>query len=218
MPTFIGIDYHKAYSVYSVLDAQGSRPGQGRIDHAHPEDFRALVRRWAGCHVVFEAGMNWHWLFEILEMELSSERIVPANPFKTRIIAEAQIKTDKVDARILADLLRGRLVPSVHIAGRSTRQIREVLRQSANARCAQSYSSAAWRSARSEVAAMQRPLRPQGRGLLGKAGASSAGQASTQQLALRGKSEGSLSGFCTSLAEIDGIERFPSAQKLCGQT
>jgi hypothetical protein len=74
--------------------------------------------------------MNWHWLFvEILEREVPSERIVLANPFKTRIIAEAQIKTDKVDARILADLLRGRLVSSVHIAGRATRQIKEVLRQ-----------------------------------------------------------------------------------------
>jgi hypothetical protein len=62
--------------------------------------------------------MNWHWLFEILERELSLERIVLANPFKTRVIAEAQIKTDKVDARILADLLRGRLVPSVHVVGR----------------------------------------------------------------------------------------------------
>jgi hypothetical protein len=47
MPTFIGIDYHKAYSVYSVLDLQGDSLGQGRIDHAHPEDFRALVRRAA---------------------------------------------------------------------------------------------------------------------------------------------------------------------------
>jgi transposase len=73
--------------------------------------------------------MNWHWLFEILEMELSCERIVLANPFKTRIIAEAQIKTDKVDARILADLLRGKLVSSVHIPGRETRRIKEVLRQ-----------------------------------------------------------------------------------------
>ena len=53
------------------------------------------MRRWPGCRVVFEAGMNWHWLFEILERELSSERIVLANPFKTRIIAEAQIKTEK---------------------------------------------------------------------------------------------------------------------------
>ena len=71
MPAFIGIDYHKAYSVYSVLDLQGDSLGQCRIDHAHPEDFRALVRRWPGCRVVFEAGMNWHWLFEILERELS---------------------------------------------------------------------------------------------------------------------------------------------------
>jgi hypothetical protein len=61
-----------------------------------------------------------------------------ANPFKTRIIAEAQIKTDKVDARILADLLRGRLVSSVHIAGRETRRIREdasAVFSSASARC-----------------------------------------------------------------------------------
>ena len=105
MPAFIGIDYHKAYSVYSVLNAQGDSLGHGRINHAHPEDFGALVPRWPGCRVVFEASMNWHWLFEILERELSSERIVLANPFKTRVIAEAQIKTDKVDARILADLL-----------------------------------------------------------------------------------------------------------------
>ena len=90
MPVFIGIDYHKAYSVYNMLDGQGESLGQGRIDHAHPEDFSALVRRWPGCRVVFEAGMNWHWLFEILERELSPDRIVLANPFKTRIIAEAQ--------------------------------------------------------------------------------------------------------------------------------
>ena len=63
MPTFIGIDYHKAYSVYSVLDTQGDSLGHGRIDHAHPEDFLALVRRWPGCRVVFEVGMNWHGLF-----------------------------------------------------------------------------------------------------------------------------------------------------------
>ena len=58
VPTFIGIDYHKAYSVYCVLDAQGSSLERGRIDHGRPEDFRALVRRWAECQVVFEASMN----------------------------------------------------------------------------------------------------------------------------------------------------------------
>jgi transposase len=33
-----------------------------------------------------------------------------ANPYKTKIIAEAKIKSDKLDARILADLLRADLV------------------------------------------------------------------------------------------------------------
>jgi hypothetical protein len=73
--------------------------------------------------VVFEVGMNWHWLFEISERELSLERIVLANPFKTGIIAEAQIKTDKVDARILADLLRETLISSVHVVGRESREL-----------------------------------------------------------------------------------------------
>ena len=127
--SFIGIDYHKRYSVFCVLDARGGVLERGRIDHRCPEQFVALVRRWPGCRVVFEACMNWHWLLEILEEAMPREDIVLANPFKTRIIAEAQIKTDKVDARILADLLRGNLIARVHICGKATREIKEVLRQ-----------------------------------------------------------------------------------------
>ena len=250
MPAFIGIDYHKAYSVYSVLDAQGDSLGQGRIDHAHPEDFRALVRRWPGCRVVFEVGMNWHWLFEILERELSPERIVLANPFKTRIIAEAQIKTDKVDARILADLLRGRLISSVHVFGRETRQIKEVLRQ----RCFFVRQRTMLRNRIHRLLGAQHEVKlPQCSDLFGRKGLSfleklelpaPARLLLTQQLALLKELavrihedekalEGlleespalnyvrSLPGMGPILAavvvtEIDGIERFPSAQKLCG--
>jgi len=46
---------------------RGGNLERGRIDHICPEDFRAFVRRWPGCSVFFEASMNWHWLFEILE-------------------------------------------------------------------------------------------------------------------------------------------------------
>ena len=65
--SFIGIDYHKGYSVFCVLDRQGAARERGRIDHVCPEQFVLLVRRWPGCRVVFEACMNWHWLLEILE-------------------------------------------------------------------------------------------------------------------------------------------------------
>ena len=127
--SFIGIDYHKRYSVFCVLDPQGGVLERGRIDHLWPEQFIELVRRWPGCRVVFEACMNWHWLLEILEEAIPREDIVLANAFKTRIIAEAQIKTDKVDARILADLLRANLISKVHICGKATREVKEVLRQ-----------------------------------------------------------------------------------------
>ena len=113
--------------------------------------------------------MNWHWLLEILEeAAMPREDIVLANPFKTRIIAEAQIKTDKVDARILADLLRANLIAKVHICGKATRDLKEMLRQ----RCffvrqrtmgpGVPYSSTPWRRARAETAPVQRSFRSQG--------------------------------------------------------
>jgi transposase len=127
--TFIGIDYHKKYSVWHAVDAAGSDLGKGRIEHDLPHGFGALVGRWPDPRVVFEASMNWHWLYEVLEQSMPAERITLANPFKTRIIAEAQVKTDKIDARLLALLLRAGLVSSVHIPCKETRQRKEVLRQ-----------------------------------------------------------------------------------------
>ena len=127
--TFIGIDYHKRYSVYLVVDEEGKDVAKGRIDHMTPDEFAKLVRRFPGCRVAFEATMNWHWLFELLETQLPADDIVMANPFKTRIIAEAQVKTDKVDARILALLLRADMIWRVHIPCKATRERKEVLRQ-----------------------------------------------------------------------------------------
>jgi transposase len=55
--------------------------------------------------------------------------IVLANAYKMRIIAEAQVKTDKVDAYMLAKFLKAELISTVHIPSKSTRQRKEVLRQ-----------------------------------------------------------------------------------------
>ena len=92
--SFIGIDYHKRYSVFCVLDAQGEVLERGRIDHLYPEQFTALVVLWPGsCGL--RSSMNWHWLLRTAEEAMPPENIVLANPFKTRIIAEAQVKTEK---------------------------------------------------------------------------------------------------------------------------
>ncbi len=77
-----------------MLDSGGQVVDRGRIEHATEEAFAALVQRWPGCRVAFEATMNWHWLYDLLEPQIGHAAIVLANPFKTRIIAEAQVKTD----------------------------------------------------------------------------------------------------------------------------
>jgi len=54
---------------------------------------------------------------------------VLAHPLKTRLIADAQIKTDKIDAAALATLLRGNLVARAHVPGKATRLRKDQLRQ-----------------------------------------------------------------------------------------
>ena len=118
-----GIDYHKSYN---VVDAECVELAKGPIQHACPEAFLALVSRWQRPRVVFEATMNWYWLFEVLKSAIPAEDIVLANPWKTRIIADAQVKIDKVDSRILTQLLRADLVCKVHIASKPARESTEV--------------------------------------------------------------------------------------------
>ena len=54
------------------------------------------------------------------------------NPLKTRAIAEARIKTDKLDASTLADLLRAGLVAECYVPPREVRDRRALLRYRAS--------------------------------------------------------------------------------------
>jgi len=51
-----------------------------------------------------------------------------ANPLKTKAIASARIKSDKVDARILAHLLRTDLIPECYVPPKEMREIRSLVR------------------------------------------------------------------------------------------
>jgi transposase len=56
--------------------------------------------------------------------------VVVSNPAKTRAIAEANVKTDKVDAEILAQLLAADYLPSVWLPDAETNALRrQVLRR-----------------------------------------------------------------------------------------
>ncbi len=54
---------------------------------------------------------------------------LPAHPVKVRAIAEARIKTDRIDSRILAHLLRCDLVPPAYVRPKAQRPALLILRE-----------------------------------------------------------------------------------------
>jgi transposase len=63
----------------------------------------------SGTPVAFEAAFGWGWLVELLEDYGFEPHLV--HPTQCKAIASARLKNDKVDAHILAQLLRADLLP-----------------------------------------------------------------------------------------------------------
>ena len=61
------------------------------------------------------------WLNFYNTLDEKNIRVVLANPMKTRAIASAKIKSDKVDTRIVAHLLRSNLIAESYVPPREIR-------------------------------------------------------------------------------------------------
>ena len=106
----IGLDVHRDFAQVAIWE-NGRVKDAGRVATS-PErlrEFAQTLRRTD--RVALEATMNTAAIAGLLA-ERAGE-VVVSNPFKTRVIAEAKIKTDKVDARVLAELLAADYLPSV---------------------------------------------------------------------------------------------------------
>jgi transposase len=75
-------------------------------------------------HVVMETTTN---TWEVVDLILPQvAKVAIANPLKVKAIAESKIKTDKVDAGVLAQLLRCDFLPEVWIPDKTTRRLRQM--------------------------------------------------------------------------------------------
>ena len=130
MGQYIGIDLHKAKSFVTRMDGRGRVREQVELAHATGALKDYLERLPADSRIAVEATGNWMWLYEWIEER--HPRLVLAHPLKTKAIASARIKTDKIDATTLAHLLRADLVPAAYIPPRAVRDTRELLRYRAS--------------------------------------------------------------------------------------
>ena len=123
--TYCGIDLHKRFSAVCLMDSEGQIIQQRKIHHNGGE-LEAFFRNRPALKCALEPVDNWGWVVDALQ-SLGHE-VHLANTYKVRLIAESRIKTDKVDARVLADLLRTGFLPEAYVASASLRDQRTYLR------------------------------------------------------------------------------------------
>ena len=123
---FVGVDYHTRYAIATRMNQEGTVLGRDKIAN-FKDDIRSYFSKLPdGSKVVLEATNNWaafmEWTFDLpIDIKL-------ANPAKTRAIAEARIKTDTLDSKVLADLLRTNFIAESYLAPKEVRDIRELVR------------------------------------------------------------------------------------------
>lgn len=117
----IGLDVHKRFAEVAILDGKDP-PARRRIGTTTSE-LRAFARTLRpDDQLVLEATMNTWAIADLLRG--SGARVVISNPLRTRAIAEARVKTDKVDALTLAQLLAADFVPEVWTPDKDTQRLR----------------------------------------------------------------------------------------------
>jgi transposase len=124
---FVGVDGHKSTSQITVMDAAGKILKRQRILSTREQFRESLAEFTEPMKAVVEASYCWGPMYDWLD-DLTEE-VVLAHPSKVRAIAEARIKTDKIDSEILAHLLRADLVPRAYAPSKDVRAVKRVLRQ-----------------------------------------------------------------------------------------
>lgn len=127
---YVGLDVHKRVVEACIVDSAGKVLQRKRFPLSRDtlEHFaRKTLKR--GDHVALEATTNCWAVVDRLQPHVA--RVLVSNPMATKAIAQAKVKTDKVDARVLAQLLRCDFLPEVWQPDEATRRLRELTRRAA---------------------------------------------------------------------------------------
>jgi transposase len=128
--TVIGMDIGKKYSWCEAVSTETGDVLKERRLTNRKEDFISFVETLPKpVRLVMEATGNSGYLYECWEDLV--EEIQLAHPLKTKAIASAKIKTDRIDDGILAHLGMADLVPQAYFPPREVRDLREILRHRA---------------------------------------------------------------------------------------
>jgi transposase len=124
---YIGIDLHKAFVQACAMDSTGERRWEGRFPRS-AEGLARLIARGVGPHsaiAVEASGPTWAFVDALAP---TGATVCVVDTRKTKLKAGYAAKTDRLDARRLADALRRESVVSIYIPPPAIRELREVCR------------------------------------------------------------------------------------------
>jgi transposase len=123
---YIGLDVHKKTISYCIKTADGRIVREGKLEAS-----RATLRSWAECLLepwcgAMEATLFSAWIYDTLKPY--AQRLVMGHPAKMKAITAGKKKSDTIDARTIADLLRCDLLPVCYVFPPEMRDLRRLLR------------------------------------------------------------------------------------------
>jgi transposase len=122
---YAGLDVHKRVVEACIVDSTGkiARRERFALNRGTLKTFATAVLR-PGDRVALEATTNCWAVADVLRPHVA--KVIVSNPMATKAIAQAKVKTDKVDAHVLAQLLRCDFLPEVWQPDEATRRLREL--------------------------------------------------------------------------------------------
>jgi len=126
MTRYVGLDVHKRFIVACGLNADGTVVFRDRFD-CTPQAIVLFGQNTLtkDDHVALEVTTHSTAVARVLIPLVG--RVVVSNPTRTKAIAAATVKTDAVDARTLADLLRSNYLPEVWMPDFDTERLRRIV-------------------------------------------------------------------------------------------
>jgi transposase len=122
---YIGLDVHQATISVAVMDATGKLVMECILETKASTILEFLAGLRGSLSVAFEEGTWAAWLYDVLRPRV--HEIVVCNPRRNALLKEGS-KSDKVDARKLAELLRAGMLRPVYHGENGLRTLRELAR------------------------------------------------------------------------------------------
>ncbi len=127
---YLGIDWGTRKAAWCSLDERGEALGEGFVPADEDGLARLVVRLGPDVYGCIEMMSGAVWVRD--RLQAAGWTIDIAHARKVKAVAPLACKTDRVDARVLAELARRDLVPALWVPSLDERALRELLRRRAH--------------------------------------------------------------------------------------